>query len=54
MQREHLPIQLSSETAKVIIENMMNPNSTLQKKAFVKESLVIASKINTKEVRITG
>jgi len=54
MQRKNSPIQLSHETAKLIVGNMMNSKSSMQKKAFVKESIIIANKINTKELKIMG
>ena len=54
MQRKHSPILISHETAKLIVGNMMNSKASMQKKAFVKESLVVASKVNTKELRILG
>lgn len=54
MQRKHSPILISHETAKLIVGNMMNSKTSMQKKAFVKESLVVASKVNTKELRIMG
>jgi hypothetical protein len=54
MQRKHSPIQISHETAKLIVGNMLNSKSSMQKKAFVKESMIIASKVNTKELRIMG
>ena len=54
MQREHSPIRISRETARLIVDNLHNSKSSKQKKEFVKESLVVANKVKTKELEIMG
>ena len=54
MQREHSPIRISHETARLIVDNLHNSKSSKQKKEFVKESLAVANKVKTKELKIMG
>jgi len=54
MQRKHGPIRISHETARLIVDNLRNPGSSKQKKKFVRESLVIASKVKTKDLKVMG
>jgi|GEM_PF-3366597 hypothetical protein len=54
MQLNHNPIQINQKTAKLILGNMNQSNSSSLKKAFVKESIRVASQVKSYAVRING